>query len=164
MNICDDESDGRFITNPTIIPLFTLNVIKNNDGNEVIKLGVLNMQITTQCEKYNIAGDISEIRRIKSDIITELKRTKPNIIYSFTSFLPEGIEKYHLSLKDILNIRSGFSTEKLNNPYLIIENEPIPISFKEDGNISPPFNYLNFNSTTEFFTYLATILVELDPL
>ena len=151
MNICDDESDGRFITNPTIIPLFTLNVIKNNDGNEVIKLGVLNMQITTQCEKYNIAGDISKIRRIKPDIITELKRTKPTIIYSFTSFLPEGIEKYHLSPKDILNIRSEFSTEKLNNPYLIIENEPIPISFKEDGNISPSFQLSKFQFNYRIF-------------
>ena len=42
LNDCDD--DQFVVTNPQIIPLFTFNVIKNID-NEVVELGVLNVEI-----------------------------------------------------------------------------------------------------------------------
>ena len=159
LNDCDD--DQFVVTNPQTVPLFTLNVIKN-DGNEVVELGVLNVQISMRCEKREPDDDNGAIKDIRSAL--------PTNIYSFVSSLPDGIEKYRLFPKDILNIRSEFSTEKINNPYLIIKD--IPFLFSLAGNtISPPdfSDYPNLlddylNPTTEFFTYVTTILIELDPL
>ena len=130
--------------------------------------GVLNVQISMRCEKREPDDDDDDDD--DNGAIKDIRSALPTNIYSFVSSLTDGIEKYRLSPKDILNIRSEFSTEKLNNPYLIIEN--IPFLFSLVGNsISPPDfsdypNLLNdyLNPTTEFFTYLATILIELDPL
>ena len=148
--LCRDNNynDIRIITKSNIIPLFSLNIIKN-DG-EVVQLGVLNMQITVEkCEDY-------------------YARPIANMLYFFTSPLPEGLEKYHLSPKDVLNIQTEFNTEKLNNLYLIVDNKPIEADYDDSINIhvSPLTNYKDpyLNPETEFFTYLATILIELDPL
>ena len=114
--------------------MFSLNIIKN-DG-EVVQLGVLNMQITVEkCEDYYV-------------------RPIANMLYFFTSPLPEGLEKYNLSPKDVLNIQSLLTTKELNNLYLIVDNKPIGADY-EDGSLIP---------ATEFYTYLTTILIELDPL
>ena len=53
LKLCLDNNynDIHIITKPNIIPLFSLNIIKN-DG-DVVQLGVLNMQITVEkCENY----------------------------------------------------------------------------------------------------------------
>ena len=156
LNFCDGTQS--VITKPEIIPLFSLNVIKNDSG-EVVELGVLNIQISIKCEKKESIDDNGDIRI-----------TTPTIIYSFVSSLPVGIEKYHLSTKDILNIKSEFSTEKLDKPYLIIENKPFLFNAVSNSIEPPDFSdYSNLlseylNPTTECFTYLATILIELDTL
>ena len=70
--------------------------------------------------------------------------------------------------KDVLNIKTEFSTEKLNNLYLIIDNKPIDADYDTSINIhvSPLTNYKDsyLNPATQCFIYLATILIELDPL
>ena len=157
LNFCDDD-EQYVITNPEIIPLFSLNIIKN-DGGEIVELGVLYIRVSMRCEKLGSVDVNSGIKDTRKAIV--------NNIYSFVSSLPEGIEKYHLSPKDILNIKTELSTEKLNNPYLIVDDAHFLFDVKGDS-ITPlefsnyPFLYLN--PATEFFTYLATILIELDPL
>ena len=74
--------------------------------------------------------------------------------YSFTTTLPNGLETYKINVKDILNIRSEVST---------IRNENLKVYY------SNTFNKRNYNIewddiNNEFYTYLATILIELDPL
>ena len=74
--------------------------------------------------------------------------------YSFTTTIPNGLETYKINVKDILNIRSELST---------IRNENLKLYY------SNTFNKRNYNIdwddiNNEFYTYLATILIELDPL
>ena len=69
--------------------------------------------------------------------------------YSFTSNLPDGIEEYKLNVKDILNIRSEINTIPKGERVLNYVNKR---------------NYEIDNVEEQFFTYLATILIELDPL
>ena len=73
--------------------------------------------------------------------------------YVFRSNLPDGIEKYNkINAKDILNIRSLLDTSPKKRNYL---------NFQKFGE-----NYVKaIESANEIFhTYLATILIELDPL
>ena len=53
-----------------------------------------------------------------------------------------------VSAKDIINIRSDFNSINLNNYVVSIQNT----------------NYAVENLTNEFYTYLATVLIELDPI
>ena len=53
-----------------------------------------------------------------------------------------------VSAKDIINIRSDFNSINLNNYIVSIQNT----------------NYAVENLTNEFYTYLATVLIELDPI
>ena len=74
--------------------------------------------------------------------------------YSFTTTLPNGLETYKINAKDVLNTRSEVSN---------IRNEDLKIYYT---NI---LNKRNYNidwddANDEFYTYHATILIELDPL
>ena len=53
-----------------------------------------------------------------------------------------------VNANDIINIRSEFDTFKNNNFRITIENQ----------------NYILEDLENEFYTYLATVLIELDPL
>ena len=71
----------------------------------------------------------------------------PIIKYTYTFISNVGeLEKHHFSTKDVLNIRTEFETErdKLYN----IEKRGYEIKDVEN----------------EFYTYLSTLLIELDPL
>ena len=72
--------------------------------------------------------------------------------YSFTSNLPNGLEAYKINMKEIINIRS-----ELSNTF--DEENPHFYSSINKGNYV--INCDNF--TNEFYTCLATILIELDP-
>ena len=139
-----DEDLNLSITNPEIIPIFTLVVIKH-ENYEAVELGVLNMEIKLKCE-INNGNYIGKI----------------GITYSFKSSLPEGIEKYHLSTKDILNIRTEITSPK--SGFFIISDgwEMLHRNNKIFEMLNPILK--DFNQDTDFFTYLTTILIELDPL
>ena len=69
--------------------------------------------------------------------------------YSFTSNFKKGLENYKINTKDILNIRSEIST------------------MEGLGKIAFPFpkrDYELDNIKNQFYTYLATLLIELDLL
>ena len=93
-------------------------------------------------------------------VITSYDGPKINYGYFFYKPIP-GKESYKINKHDILNIRSELTTvkeEKLN-----VFNFERVVS---DGNILDKrsnFYKTNFSSY-EYFTYLATILIELDPL
>ena len=112
----------------TPIPLFTLVVLKNNKSGEIVDLGTLSIILK------NIA-DYSNINNI-GDL---------NHDYVFNSNVGD-LEKYPLSTKDVLNIRSEFGG-----------TAPKIFNIWERG-------YEIKDLENEFFTYLATILIELDPL
>ena len=70
-------------------------------------------------------------------------------IYSFISNLPDGVDKYKLELIDILNIRTEINTTD--------QGEAATYTTWKRG------HHLD-SVEEEFFTYLVTILIELDPL
>ena len=71
--------------------------------------------------------------------------------YSFTSNLYK--EAYKINMKDIINIRSELSnTFNVENPHFYSSINKRNYVIDRD------------NFTNEFYTYLATILIELDPL
>ena len=70
-------------------------------------------------------------------------------IYSFTSNFKGGLNEYKINMRDILNITSEF-TFKPNEGLNVL-------SLSRRG-------YEILDYVNEFYTYLATILIELDPL
>ena len=97
-------------------------------------------------------GEILELGtlNVHFDIIPTAGRLFDFVIthYSFTSNLKEGMENYKINTKDILDIRSEIST------------------MEGLGKIAFPFpkrNYELDDIKTQFYTYLATLLIELDP-
>ena len=68
--------------------------------------------------------------------------------YLLTSDLKVYLEEYKINMKDVLNIRSEFTTTKQEGKYTFFD--------ERRGHI------LDYDD--QFFTYLATILIELDPL
>ena len=111
------------------IPLFTLVLIKYKG--EAIDIGTLNFMFTSY-----------------SDIGLEEGFASSDIDYFFKFNLPYTNLNVNVDQKDILNIRSEFSTIPLNKTRFSRSN----------------LNYRINDINTEFFTYLATILIELDPL
>ena len=92
----------------------------------------------------NIIFDFRRNALQEMELITE---------YSFTSNLPNGLEAYKINMKDIINIRSELSnTFDVENPHF----------YNSINKRNYVINRDNF--TNEFYTYLATILIELDPL
>ena len=111
------------------IPLFTLVLIKYKG--EAIDIGTLNFMFTSY-----------------SDIGLEEGFARSDINYVFKFNLPYTNFNVNVDQKDILNIRSEFSTIPLSKTRFIRSN----------------LNYKIDDINTEFYTYLATILIELDPL
>ena len=118
------------------VPYFTLVLLKTNG--EIEELGVLYIRF----------------------VITSYEG--PKINYGYFSYKPiPGKESYKINKYDILNIRSELTTVKDEN--LNVFNFDRVVS---DGNI-PDKRSINFElkySSYEYFTYLATVLIELDPL
>ena len=71
------------------------------------------------------------------------------LFYSTTSNHKGELNEYKINMRDILNIRSEFNSEP--NKY-----DEVEILSRRGYEILNPYN--------EFFTYHATILIELDPL
>ena len=69
--------------------------------------------------------------------------------YSFTSNIASGVGKYRINAKDIVKIRSEISTikglAKFTHPF-------------------PKGDYKLDDIENQFYTYLVTLLIELDPL
>ena len=103
------------------IPLFTLVVLKEGE-NDAIDLATLNIILNTVDPNDDTLKDE----------------------YVLVSHVAEGIEKYELEAKNVLNIRSEFG---------VLNSRTV---WEKEYNIEDP--------QTKFFTYLATILLELDPL
>ena len=120
----------------TPVPYFTLVLLKTNG--EIEELGVLYIRF----------------------VITSYEG--PKINYGYFSYKPiPGKESYKINKYDILNIRSELTTAKDEN--LNVFNFDRVVS---DGNI-PDKRSINFKlkySSYEHFTYLATVLIELDLL
>ena len=74
--------------------------------------------------------------------------------YSFTTTLPNGLETYKINVKDVLNIRSEVSTIRDLDLKVYYSN-----TFSKRNHI---IDWDDIND--QFYTYLATILIELDPL
>ena len=83
---CVANSLREKIRYETPIPLFTLLLIKNNESDEVVDLGTLNILFT--------GGEINTLGRL----------------YSFTSNLAGGLEEYKINMKDILNLKTEINT------------------------------------------------------
>ena len=118
------------------VPYFTLILLKKNG--EIEELGIL--YITFVITSY----------------------IGPKINYGYFSYKPiPGKESYKINKYDILNIRSEITTTKDNSLNFFNFDRVV-----EYGNIIDKrsnFYKTNFSSY-EYFTYLATILIELDPL
>ena len=91
----------------------------------------------------NIIFDFRRNALQEMELITE---------YSFTSNLPNGLKAYKINTKEIINIRS-----ELSNTF----DEENPHSYSSISKGNYVINRDNF--TNEFYTYLTTILIELDP-
>ena len=118
----------------TPVPYFTLILLKTNG--EIEKLGIL--YITFVITSY----------------------IGPKINYGYFSYKPiPGKESYKINKYDILNIRSEITTTKDEN--LNVFNFDRVVKY---GNIiDERANYYKSNfSSYEFFTYLVTILIELE--
>ena len=113
----NSQLDVYFNTRP--IPLFTLVVLKKNKSGEIVDLGTISITIKGR-------GDL-------------------NHDYVFNSNVGD-LKLYHLSTKDVLNIRSEFGGIEPN--IFNIWKRGYKIGYYDD----------------EFYTYLATILIELDSL
>ena len=120
----------------TSVPYFTLILLKTNG--EIEELGIL--YITFVITSYN----------------------GPKINYGYFSYKPiPGKESYKINKYDILNIRSEITTTKDKN--LNVFNFDRVVKY---GNIidKRANDYKSNFSSYEYFTYLATILIELDLL
>ena len=120
----------------TSVPYFTLILLKTNG--EIEELGIL--YITFVITSYN----------------------GPKINYGYFSYKPiPGKESYKINKYDILNIRSEITTTKDKN--LNVFNFDRVVKY---GNIidKRANDYKSNFSSYEYFTYLATVLIELDPL
>ena len=120
------------------IPLFTLILIR--DGEEPVDVGTLHFMFAYY---YNENGEEDDVNTIKIEYV--FKRSK-----FFDDDEDDDDEKKGIWVepKDILNIRTEFST--------------IPLSKYRTKYHVP--NYKIDDINTEFYTYLTTILIELDPL
>ena len=72
--------------------------------------------------------------------------------YSFTTTLPNGLETYKINVKDVSNIRNEVSTIRDLNLKVYYSN-----TFSKRNHI------IDWDDI-KFYTYLTTILIELDPL
>ena len=118
------------------VPYFTLILLKTNG--EIEELGIL--YITFVITSY----------------------IGPKINYGYFSYKPiPGKESYKINKYDILNIRSEITTTKDNS--LIFFNFDRVMEYGNIIDKRSNFYKTNFSSY-EYFTYLATILIELDPL
>ena len=119
------------------IPLFTLVLIK--ESGEVVDLGTSDLIIS-------LGGGLN----IHDEPF--LKRE-----YSFTSNLVGGIKEYNINTKDISNIKSEINTIQQDGKYGFGFNTPkYPFDDPDNANVLDDI-------VKQFFTYLATILIELDP-
>ena len=107
-------------------PMFTLVLIRHEQ--EPLDIGTLYFHFETRFS--NTFDDLVIVKNFK-----------------FNPVFEEEILRI-VEAKDIINIRSEFDTEKINNYRVFIETK----------------GYNLKNVDNEFFTYLATILIELDPL
>ena len=114
--------DTKLLTNlqNIPIPLFTLVLIKNGSI-DIIDLGTYNIIF-----RYDRLGDLKTV-------------------YSFISNVGD-LNKYHLSKKDIINVRTEY------NAYIGENNYP----FNERG--------YKIKIKEEFYVNLVSVLIELDPL
>ena len=118
------------------VPYFTLILLKTNG--EIEELGIL--YITFVITSY----------------------IGPKINYGYFSYKPiPGKESYKINKYDILNIRSEITTTKDNS--LNFFNFDRVVKYGNIKDKRSNFYKTNFSSY-EYFTYLATILIELDPL
>ena len=118
------------------VPYFTLILLKTNG--EIEELGIL--YITFVITSY----------------------IGPKINYGYFSYKPiPGKESYKINKYDILNIRSEITTTKDNS--LNFFNFDRVVKYGNIIDKRSNFYKTNFSSY-EYFTYLATILIELDPL
>ena len=74
--------------------------------------------------------------------------------YPFTTTLPNGLETYKINVKDVLNIRSELSTIRDLDLKVYYSN-----TFSKRNHI---IDWDDIND--QFYTYLVTLLIELDPL
>ena len=75
---------------------------------------------------------------------------EPFTDYLFNSNFVVGLEEYKINVRDILNIRSEITTIEQKRFFRFSGGRV------REGHIIDDFNY-------QFYTYLATILIELDP-
>ena len=74
--------------------------------------------------------------------------------YSFTTTLPNGLETYKINVKDIINIRSELSTIR-----------DLALKVYYSNTFSKRNHIIDWDDINDqFYIYLATILIELDPL
>ena len=74
--------------------------------------------------------------------------------YSFTTTLPNGLETYKINVKDVLNIISEVSTTRDLDLKVYYSN-----TFSKRNHIT---DWDDIND--QFYTYIVTLLIELDPL
>ena len=75
---------------------------------------------------------------------------KLNVEYEFNSVIPDGAVKYIINAGDVINMRSKINTT--------MDEDPFKFS---GGGIMKGYDIDDFDN--EFYTYLSTILIELDP-
>ena len=144
---------ARISNNP--IPLFTLVLIKSSlNYTETLEIGKINITFNSFYTKVEDRFD----GYIFSDInFGDNWEGKDNIFarydFSFTATLPSyplvGLNNFRLESKDILNIKTEFTNITKDKTFNII---PINLFLDE------------YIKVEEFFTYLFTFLIELDPL
>ena len=128
------------------VPLFSLVVLKNNESNKIVNLGSIYIDL----KNTQLDGKLNEIIAEKREYF----------------FVPRVVdfEKYKINTKDVLNIRSDFSSASSGESLNIIRKRNYkfydPDNIEDDEKDFEWVDYMN----KRFFTYLATILIELDPL
>ena len=107
-------------------PMFTLVLIRHEE--EPLDIGTLYLHSDTRFS--NTFDDLVIVKNFKFNPVFEKETLRI------------------VEAKDIINIRSEFNSEKLDNHRIFIQTK----------------GYNLKNVDNEFFTYLATVLIELDPL
>ena len=177
LKVFKDFTDGGFIESGRELPLFTLVLITKTHVIDLVSINLLFKKVESE-ERLPKREDYPWLTDELFEKFAESTRFYNLPEYSFTSTLPGDFKDYKLNEGNVLNIRSEVTSLPQRKPEAAPGDVSI-IHFIRDfyGNIeiSPTrSNYEDISNDFSFIltskedsidiTYLATILLELDPL
>ena len=174
-----EDFDERFIYSGRKLPLFTLVLITKTHIIDLVTVNLLFKKVESEKEILPKREDYPFLTDEKFEEFLETTRFYYLQEYSCTSTLPGDFKDYKLNEGNVLNIRSEVTslvqheseasprddvgvTHFIRDFYGNIEISPTKNDYED---ISRDFNFISTAKENSLdITYLATILLELDPL